>query len=169
MPWSWGSQTSAKHNILWDCCGALFEASLTTWFWYAQTCEGFINHNLWICVINCPQEEVELWLKVSSYFWTINCHERCERQHRACRHQCLGSDTANHQHFKTILWKRGCHCLVLHPFRQIHESHLWRLRRWVVPQRVQRSDGRAEKRKIFSSRLCCAPPFRNQNFQLIYT
>lgn len=38
-------------------------------FLHNKTYDGFVNHNSLIFVINCPQEEVEFWLKLSSHFF----------------------------------------------------------------------------------------------------
>ena len=129
-------------------------------FVYKKTYDRFVDHDWCIVVIDCPQEEVDRWLKLSSHFfrerthplfWTMRCLEGRERPHRPagfsrlflppCRHQFVGSDTAGYQHFKTIPRKRNRFRSALQSVEENHESHLWRLRRWALLRRVQGADG----------------------------
>ena len=148
MPWLWGPQTPAKPNISWASFRAFFEASLNYMvFVRNKTYDGFADHDSRIFVINCPQKEAELWLKLTNKqadcFGRLRLLERRERPHGSAgfsrlfslprSHQLLGFDTADHQHCKTIPEKTWppSFCSTLH--RENHESHLWRLRRRAVP------------------------------------
>ena len=142
-------------------------------FVHNNTCDGFINHNLWLCVINCPQEEVELWLKVSSYF-SQGTNTLIVLDHLTAMKDVKGSTG----HAGINVWVLTQITSISKPFcenvaaivlfytpsgksmKAIFEDYAGEL----SPKEVQTSDGRAEKRKIFSSRLRPAPPFRNQNF-----
>ena len=67
MPWLWGPQTPAKPNISWASFRAFFEASLNYMvFVRNKTYDGFADHDSRIFVINCPQKEAELWLKLTN-------------------------------------------------------------------------------------------------------
>ena len=91
-------------------------------FVHAKTYERFVDHDSSIFVVDCPQEEVELWRKRSSsfcreqtrlLFWTIALPRRTP-----CRHKRWGSDAADHQRC------RGRHCSVLLSVGQNHGNHL---------------------------------------------
>ena len=132
-------------------------------FVHAKTYERFVDHDWSIFVVDCPQEEVELWRKLSRsfcreqtrlLFWTIALPRRTP-----CRHKRWGSDAADHQRCKTLSWRRGRHCSVLLSVGQNHGNHLWRLRWRAFLWRVQGTDEWAEK--------CPVPTvsnFKIQNF-----
>ena len=76
-------------------------------FVHNKTHDEFANHDSRIFVINCPQEEVELWLKLNSYFFPgckhayrfgrLCCLERCLRLHRSAGFSRLFGLLRRHQ------------------------------------------------------------------------
>ena len=87
--WSWARQTPVKPNTSWTSWGAVFEASLMVLicptFVRNKTYVGFVDHDSRIFVIDCPREEVKVWLRLRSYFfreeirllfWTIALSRR---------------------------------------------------------------------------------------------
>ena len=133
-----------------------------------KTCDGFIKHNLWICVINCPQEEVELWLKVSSYF-SQGTNTLVVLDHLTAMKDVKGSTG----HAGISVWVLTQQITsISKPFCEnvaaivLFYTPSGKSMKAIFEDYASELSPKSKKkwRKIFSSCLCRAPPFRNQNF-----
>lgn len=153
-----------------------------------QNLQGVCGQDPFIFVIDCPQEEVELWLQLCSYFFegtnTLFVLDGCpaSKDAKGRTGQLVSFGFSNH-HPGIRVWiptsrspalknpssKMWLLLFCLPSVGQNHKSFLWRLRRRTLFWRVQGTDNWTGKNKNFPIQCCPSPSLRNQIFLLLYT
>ena len=145
-----------------------------------KTHDRFLDNDPYIFVVGCPQEEVEFWLKLKSYFFSGNKHAqyfgrlRCVESGHTGQLVSLGFSA---RHTGTSFWVLTQQITsITKPFRenvaaivqfytsvrQNHKSYLWRLCWRAFFRKIQRDDSQAKK-IFFSSGICPLPSLRDFN------
>ena len=181
-----GQTNSGKTQYLVNQLRGLFSRQVW-WFWYANPLSATKpTTGLWITIraflsliarkkrskSGSDFAAIFSGKKHAYCFGRLRCLEGRERPHRSAgfsrlfskpsRHKRLSFDTADHQHCKTLSWKRGRHCSVLSFRRPKPRKPSLKTPPGSFPPKSARNWWRSWKIKISLPGLCPAPFLRYQ-------